>query len=170
MATIVVSADAVALKSVVVVVGAAVLAGVGSEVVVAVAVTCRISAAGSAGCDGGTVSVSCSSSEARNFTIAFRARSGNGPDRVCAQFSSMRASCASIFSTVFIFSSVSADVVGLVYVGVVVVAAMAAGLVSGPVRMAERHSSRLRRFFAAFRQMSSMAVWGSDDRYNGCCD
>jgi hypothetical protein len=68
----------------------------------------------------------------------------------------MRASCVSIFSTVFIFSSVSADVAGFVYVGVVVVAAMAAGLVSGPVRMAERRSSRLRRFFAAFHQMSSI--------------
>jgi len=103
MATVVVSVVAVVLESVVVVVGVAVLAGAGSEVVVAVAVTCRISAAGSAGWDRGIVSVSCSSSEAHNFTIAFRAHSGNSPDRVCAQFSSMRASCASIFSTVFIF-------------------------------------------------------------------
>ena len=100
MVTVVVSVVAVVLESVVVVVGAAVLAGAGSEVV---AVTCRISAAGSAGWDRGIVSVSCSSSEAHNFTIAFRAHSGNSPDRVCAQFSSMRASCASIFSTVFIF-------------------------------------------------------------------
>jgi hypothetical protein len=68
----------------------------------------------------------------------------------------MRASCVLIFSTVFIFSSVSADVVGFVYVEVVVVAAMAAGLVSGPVQMAERRSSHLRRFFVAFRQMSSI--------------
>jgi hypothetical protein len=45
----------------------------------------------------------------------------NSLDRVSAQFCSMRASCASIFSTVFIFSSVSADVAGFVYVGVVVV-------------------------------------------------
>jgi hypothetical protein len=58
--------------------------------------------------------------------------------------------------TVFIFSSFSADVAGFVYVGVVVVAAMAAGLVSGPVRMAERRSSCLRRFFMAFHQMSSI--------------
>ena len=50
-----------------------------------------------------------SSSEARNFAIAFRARSGNGPDRVSAQFCSMRASWVSIFSTVFKSSSVSAD-------------------------------------------------------------
>ena len=49
-------------------------------VVVAVAVTCRISAAGSAGCDGGIVSGSRSSSEARNLAIVFRACSGNGPD------------------------------------------------------------------------------------------
>ena len=36
------------------------------------------------------------------------------------------------------------------------VAATAAGLVSGLVWMAEGRSSRLRRFFAAFRQMSSI--------------
>jgi len=41
-------------------------------------------------------------------------------------------------------------------VRVVVVAAMAASLVSGLVWMAERRSSRLQRFFAAFRQMSSI--------------
>ena len=92
-------------------------------VVVAVAVTCRISAAGSAGCDGGIVSGTCSSSEARNLAIAFRARSGNGPDRVCAQFCSMRASCALIFSTVFISFSVSVDVAEYICVGVVVVGA-----------------------------------------------
>ena len=51
-------------------VGVAVLAGAGIVVVV---VTCRTPTAGSAGCDGGIVSVSRSSSEARNFAIAFRA-------------------------------------------------------------------------------------------------
>jgi hypothetical protein len=66
-------------------VGVAVLARAGMAVVV----TCRTSAARSRGSDVGAVSVS---SEARNFTIAFRARSGNGPDRVCAHSSSMRAS------------------------------------------------------------------------------
>ena len=148
-------------ESVVVVVVVSWIAGVavltGAEMVVVVVVTCCTSTAGS-GCDGGIVSVSCSSSEARNFAIAFRARSGNGLDQVCAQFCSMRASCTSIFSTVFMFSSVSADMAGFVYVGVDVVAATAAGLVSGPVWMAARHSSRLRMFFAAFRQMSSMVV------------
>jgi hypothetical protein len=86
------------------------------EIVVVVVVTCRMSTAGSAGCNGGIVSVSCSSSEARNFAIAFRTPSGNGPDQVSAQFCSMRASCVSIFSTVFMFSSVSANVAGFVYV------------------------------------------------------
>ena len=159
MATVVVSVDAAVLELVVVVVGAAVLAGAG--MIVVVVVTCRTSTAG-AGCDGGTVSVSCSSSEARNLAIAFRARSGNGPDRVCAQFCSIRASCASIFSTVFIFSSVSANMVGFVYVGVIVVAATAA-----------RRSSRLRMFFAAFHQMLSIFLecgkstekWADSNRY-----
>jgi hypothetical protein len=106
MVTVVVSVDAAVLESVVVVVGVAVLAGV--EVVAGVAalagvgmvvvvVTCHTSTAGSVGCDGGTVSVSCSSSEARNFAIAFCAPSGNGPDQVSAQFCSMQASCVSIF-------------------------------------------------------------------------
>jgi hypothetical protein len=54
------------------------------------------------------------------------------------------------------WATVLADATGYVYAGVVVVAAMVAGLVSGPVWMAERHSSRLRRFFTAFRQMSSI--------------
>jgi hypothetical protein len=125
------------------VVGVAVLAGAGSEVVVVE--TWRTSTAGSVGCDGGTVSVSSSSSKARNFAIAFRARSGNGPDRVFAQFRSMQASCASTFSTVFMSSSVSVDLVGFVYVGAVVVAATAA-----------RCSSRLRIFFVAFRQILSI--------------
>jgi hypothetical protein len=66
---------------VVVVVVVAVLAGVGSEVVVVVEMW-RTSTAGSAGCEGGIVSVSRSSSKACNFTIAFCARSGNGPDRI----------------------------------------------------------------------------------------
>jgi hypothetical protein len=100
-------------------------------VVVAVAVTCHISATGSAGCDGGIVSGSCSSSEARNLAIAFRARSGNGPDRVCTQFCSMCASCVSIFSTVFISFSVSVNVAEYICVGVVVVGAgMGAAVVS----------------------------------------
>jgi hypothetical protein len=114
----------------------------------------RTSTAGSAGCDGGIVSVSRSSREARNFAIAFRARSGNGPDRVFAQFCSMRASCASTFSTVFMSSSVSVDMVGFVYVGAVVVAAMAA-----------RRSSRLRIFFAAFRQMLSIVLWSAGNQW-----
>jgi hypothetical protein len=138
---------------VVVVVVVAVLAGVGSEVVVE---TWRTSTAGSAGCDGDIVSVSSSSSEARNFAIAFRARSGNGPDRVFAQFCSMRASCASTFSTVFMSSSVSVDIVGFVYVGAVVVAAMAA-----------RRSSRLRIFFAAFRQILSIFWSAGTERKSG---
>ena len=71
MATIIISVDMVLLESMVVVVGAAVLAGAGSVVVVAVAVTCCMSATGSAGCDGGIVSVSCSFSEACNFVIVF---------------------------------------------------------------------------------------------------
>ena len=50
-----------------------------------------------------------SSSEARNFASAFRTRSGNGPDRVSAQFCSMRASWASIFSIVFRSSLVHVD-------------------------------------------------------------
>ena len=99
--------------------GVAALVGVGSEVVVE---TWRTSTAGSAGCDGCIVSVSRSSSEARNFAMAFRARSGNGPDRVLAQCNSMRASCVSIFSTVFKSSSVSAsNAAGFVCAGVVVV-------------------------------------------------
>jgi hypothetical protein len=106
-----------------VVVGVAALAGAG--MVVVVVVTCRTSTARSAGCDGGIVSVSRSSREARNFAIAFHARSGNGPDRVFAQFCSMRASCGSTFSTVFMLFSISVDMVGFVYVGAVVVAAMA---------------------------------------------
>jgi hypothetical protein len=134
--------------------GVAVLTGAEMVVVVvlAVFVTCCMSTAGSAGCDGGIVSVSRSSSEARNFAIAFRTRLGNGPDRVCAQFSSIRASCVSIFSTVFISSSVSADdVAGLllvtareVVVVVVVPILLAVGLVAA------------RAFLAAFFQMSSM--------------
>ena len=73
------------------------------------------------------------------------------------EFAPNLAPCKRVVPTVFISASVSADdVAGFVYVGVVVVAAMAAGLVSGPVRMAERRSSRLRMFFAAFRQMLSI--------------
>jgi hypothetical protein len=68
------------------------------------------------------VGVGTSSSEARNFASAIRARSGNGPDRVLAQCSSMRASCVSTFSTVFKSSSVSAsNAAGFVCAGVVVV-------------------------------------------------
>ena len=70
---------------------------VGAEVVVVVVVMCHTSTARSAGCDGGVISVCRSSSEARNFAIAFRACSGNRPDRVLAQFSSMRVSCTSNF-------------------------------------------------------------------------
>ena len=93
MVTVIVSADAAVFESVVVVVvGAAVLAGVGSEVVVSVAVMCHISAARFAGCDKGIVSVSCSSSEACNFAIAFHAHSGTSLDQVCTQFGSMQAS------------------------------------------------------------------------------
>ena len=98
MATVVVSVDAAVFESVVVVVvegvvGVAALVGVGT-----------------------------SSSEARNFASAIRARSGNGPDRVLAQCSSMRASCVSTFSTVFKSSSVSAsNAAGFVCAGVVVV-------------------------------------------------
>ena len=92
MVTVIVSTDVAVFESVVVVIGAAVLAGVGSEIVIAVAGTCHISAAGFAGCDGGIVFVSCSSSEACNFTIAFCGHSGNSLEQVCAQFSSMQAS------------------------------------------------------------------------------
>jgi hypothetical protein len=63
-----------------------------------------------------------SSSESRNLASAFRACSGNGPDLVLAQCSSMRASCVLIFSTVFKSSSVSAsNAAGFVCAGVVVV-------------------------------------------------
>ena len=100
-----------------VVVVVAVLVGAG-----VVVVTRLKSAVGSAGYNGGVTPVSCSSSEARNFAIAVRARSGNGLDRVLAQCNSMRASCVSIFSTVFKSSSVSAsNAAGFVCAGVVVV-------------------------------------------------
>jgi hypothetical protein len=120
---------------------------------VVVVVTYRTSTSGS---DGGIISVCCSSSEARSFAISFRARSGNSPDRVCAQFYSMRASCALTFSTVFMSSSVSVDMVGFVYMGAVVVVAMAA-----------RRSSRLQIFFAAFRQMLSIVFWSVGNQWKG---
>jgi hypothetical protein len=148
-----------------VVFGVAVSAGAG--MIVVVVVTCCTSTAGSAGCDRGIVSVSRSSSEARNFAIAFRARSGNGPERVCAQFCSIRASCASIFSTEFISSSVSVDDAAgflLEQVGTAVGAVAAVGFAMTGVCVAVTRCSRI--FFAAFRQMSSMAVRGSDDGYN----
>ena len=88
-----------------------------------------------------------SSSEALNFTIEIHTCLGNGLDQVSTQICSMQASCVSIFLTVFMLFSISADVVVCVYVGVVVVAVMAAGLVSGPVWMAERHSSQLSTIF-----------------------
>ena len=78
VATGAVETEAAGVEVVVVVVAVvAVLAGVGSEVVVE---TWRTSAVGSAGYNGGVTPISCSSSEARNFAIAVRARSGNGPD------------------------------------------------------------------------------------------
>ena len=138
---------------VVVVVVVAVLAGVSSEVVVEMWQT---STARSVGCDGGIVSICCSSSEARNFAMAFRARSGNGPDQVFTQFSSIRVSCMLIFSTVFMFSSISADMSRFVYMGVVVVAAVAA-----------RRSSRLRIFFVAFHQMVSIFWSAGNEQKNG---
>ena len=138
---------------VVVVVVVAVLAGVSSEVVVE---TWQTSTTGSVGCDGGIVSICCSSSEACNFAMVFRAHSGNRPDRVFAQFSSIRASCVSIFSIVFMFSSVSADMSRFVYMGVVVVAAVAA-----------RHSSHLRIFFTAFCQMVSIFWSAGNEQKNG---
>jgi hypothetical protein len=49
-----------------------------------------------------------------------------------------------------------ATVLSVGYAGVVMVVAMAADLVSGPVQMAEGRSSCLQRFFAAFCQMSSI--------------
>ena len=70
---------------------------VGAGMTVVAVVTCRMSTTGSVGCDRGIVSICSSSSEARNLVIAFRACSGNGPDRVCAQFCSMQASWVSIF-------------------------------------------------------------------------
>ena len=100
---------------------------VGAGMTVVAVVTCRTSTAGSVGCDGGIVSVCCSSSEARNLAIVFRVHSGNGPDRVSAQFHSMRASCVSIFSIVFKSPSVSAgNAAGflLVAVGKMVVVAV----------------------------------------------
>ena len=57
----------------------------------------------------------------------FRTPSGNGPDHVLAQSSSMRVSFVSIFSTMSISSSVSVDdVAGSVSVGVGMVNAISA--------------------------------------------
>jgi len=143
-------------------VGVAVLAGVGSEVVVE---TWRMFTARSVDCDGGIVSVYCSSSEARNFAMAFRTRSGNGPDRFCAQCSSMRVSCVSIFLTVFKSSSVSAgNAAGFllvtareVVVVVVVPILLAIGLVVA-------HLSRARAFLVAFFQILSIFVkWKAEN-------
>ena len=83
---------------------------------------------------------------ARKFAMAFRIPSGNGPDRLSFHSNSICRSLASHCATVL----------SIGYAGVDVVTATAAGLVSGPVWMAEGRSSRLRRFFAAFRQMSSI--------------
>ena len=143
---------------VVVVVLVAVLAGVGSEVVVE---TWRTSTAGSVGCDGGIVSVCCSSSEARNLAIVFRARSGNGPDRVCAQFCSMRASCASILSIVFKSSSVSGeDMAGFL----LVTAREVAVVVLLPIGLVAARSSRARAFLTAFFQILSIfAKWRTEN-------
>ena len=57
----------------------------------------------------------------------------------------MQVSCMSTFLTVFMLSSVSVDIVGFVYMGAVVVAAMAV-----------RHSLRLQIFFVAFCRILSI--------------
>ena len=119
MATVVVSVDTAVFESEVVVVVVEVMVVVAALVGAGVVVVTRLkSAVGSAGYNGGVTPVSCSSSKARNFAIAVHARSGNGLDRVCAQFNSIRASCMSIFSTVFMFSSVSANTAEFVCAGV----------------------------------------------------
>jgi hypothetical protein len=129
----------------------AVLVGVGSVVMVVV-VMCHTSTPGSAGCDGGIVSVSSSSSEACNFAIAFCVRSGNSPDQVSAQFCSMQVSCVLIFSTVFISSSVSADdVVGFLLAAVREVVAVVV-----PILLLAIGLVAARAFLAAFFQMSFM--------------
>ena len=73
-----------------------------------VAVTCRTSTAGSDSSVAGVVSMSRFSNEAHKSAMAFRTPSGNGPDRVSAQSRSKQMSLASIFSTVFMSSSVGA--------------------------------------------------------------
>ena len=136
----------VVVVNVVVVVAALVGTGV-------VVVTRLKSAIGSAGYNRGVTPVSCSLSEACNFAIAVHARSGNGLDRVCAQFNSIRVSCMSIFLAVFMFSSVGANTAEFVCAGVVLVAALTA-----------RCSSCLRMFSAAFRQM--LSIYWSTGNHN----
>ena len=100
-----------------------------------------------------------SSSEAHNFAIVFCTRSGNGPDRVCTQFSSMQVSCASIFSTVFISSSVSEDdVVGFLLVTAREVVAVVVVPILLAIRLVAACLLRARAFLMAFFQMSSMTV------------
>jgi len=89
-------------------------AGIAAAAVGAVVVTRLTSTAGSDSSEAGIISVSRSSNEARKSAIAFRMPSGNGPDRVLAQFCSIRRSSASTFSTVFISSSVGVGDVAVV--------------------------------------------------------
>jgi hypothetical protein len=112
----------------------AVLAGAGMVVVV---VSWVVSCEGSA---------SRITNTARRFAMAFQIPSGNSPDRLSFHSNSICRSLASHCATVL----------SIGYAGADVVAATAAGLISGPVWMAEGRSSRLRRFFAAFHQMSSI--------------
>jgi hypothetical protein len=140
MATVLVSVDAAVVESVaVVVVEGGTGAGVGT---------------------GALAGAGTSSSEARNLASAFRVCSGNGPDRVLAQCSSMRASCVSIFSTVFKSSSVSASnaagfvCAGVVVVGVVVGVEVVVGVGIFCEASASRITNAARIFAIVFRILS----------------
>jgi hypothetical protein len=91
-------------------------------------------------------SASCITNTVHKFAMAVRIPSGNGPDQLSFHSDSI---CRSLVLH-------CATVLSIGYAGVDVVAATAASLVSGPDWMAEGRSSRLQRFFVAFRQMSSI--------------
>jgi hypothetical protein len=143
-----------------------VLAGTEMAFVVVVAMTCLMSTTRSDSSDAGVVS-----NEARKAAIAFRMPSGKGPDRDSAQYSSIQASFASTFSTVFVSSSISAGDISVFSVVVaaekVVTAAVAAGVVVVVVVVVAEcvavHLSRARAFLAAFLQILSMVVRGSSE-------
>ena len=142
MVTILVSVDAAVVESVAVVM---VEGGTGAGAGVGV---------GAGAGTGALVGAGTSSSEARNFASAFRTRSGNGPDRVSAQFSSMRASWASIFSIVFRSSSIHVDNAAGFLLGVarvVVVVVGVAALASACEASASRITNAARKFIIVLR-------------------